>query len=99
MRELIDLGKKTAKDFLNAKDQVAYLKAVAVLDVPKKNLLSCYYIFCRDKSIPLIEDLSDDDKQKTWETAKEIADGRVATVEEMKDLCRCLVALEFLLTM
>lgn len=97
MREIINIGEKMAKDFNNSKDQFSYLQAVAVLSVPKKNLLSCYGILCRDKKIPTIESLPINEKEKTWTTAKEIADGRLNNNEEMKDLCRCLITLEYFL--
>lgn len=98
MKEMIDVGKKMALDFANSKNQFEYLKALAVLSVPKKNLLSCYRNFCRDKKVQPIEELDTAGKQKTWETSKEIACGRLKTIEEIKDLCRCLITLEYFLT-
>jgi hypothetical protein len=64
MKEMIDIGKKMAQDFTNAKDQIEYLKALAVLSVPKKNLLTCYAFYCRGKKIPTIENLPAAGKEK-----------------------------------
>jgi len=95
MKEMICIGGKMAIYFSNAKDQFKYLQALAILSVPKKNLLTCYSLLCRDKKMVTIENLPNEGKQKTWETAKEIADGRFNTSEDMKDLCRCLLTMEY----
>ena len=95
----IELGKKQATSFINARDNLSHLKTIAVLQGPKKIFLICYCIFWRSKKIIKIEEMTVEEKQKTWEMAKEIADGRLKTIEEMKDLCRCLIALEYILSM
>lgn len=97
MKGWIDLGKEMAADFSASKDNLQYLKDLAVLSVPKQVFLLAYNVLHRSKKILTIEFLSPEDKNKTWETAKEIADGRITSNEEMKDICRCLITLEYLL--
>lgn len=97
MKGWIDVGKEMAADFLASKDNLAYLKCLSVLSVPKQVMLLAYTALHRSKKIPTIEMLPLHDKNKTWETAKQIADGRISSIEQMQDISRCLITLEYLL--
>lgn len=99
MNEWIKIGMKMLNDFNNAKDQTEYFKCLAVLSVPKQNILLCHNILVRSGKIPLIENLPLVDREKMWEMAKELADGRLKTIEEMKNFCRCLLTFEYLMSL
>lgn len=66
-------------------------------DVPKQVLMGCYRIFTKRGKIPQIEDLPEDQKKSLKAFAIEIADGRLKKIEDLVDLCRCLLAFEYLL--
>lgn len=92
----IEMGKMLAQSF--EKDNVSFMKALPMCDVPKKALLGCYNIFLSNK-MPRIEDLPDEQKASLKSLAIEISDNRLKKVEELIDLCRCLFALEYLLNL
>lgn len=99
MNEWLVIAKVYTVNFEKAKDNKAYLIPLVGLSVPRQIFLMCYKFLWKAKKIPTIEELTPEGKQKTWETAKEIGGDRFKTIEEMKDLCRLLLTLEYLLTL
>lgn len=92
----LEMGKKYAADF--EKDNIGFCKGLPGVPVAMQILSSCYEIFVRGNKIKKIEALAKEEKNIMWETAKEIADGRITNNEGMIRLCTCLYALEFILT-
>lgn len=78
-------------------DNKSFMKGLPGCGVPKQALLGCYGIFVKRGKIPKIEDLPEDQKKSLKSFAIEIADGRLKKVDDLIDLCRCLLAFEYLL--
>jgi len=89
---------KYRSDFENQKDQVVWLKAIASSSVARSIMLMSYNFLVYKKVITIMEDLPVDQKENIWETAKDIADGKLMK-NELIDFCRCLYGFEYVLNL
>jgi hypothetical protein len=94
----MDLCKKYRIDFEKQADQPAWLRGVIGVPVARYIMLRCYNYLISNKTITPMEQLPVDEKNNIWETAKDIANGKL-TKNELIDFCRCLYAFEYILNL
>lgn len=78
-------------------DNESYMRSLPVVSVPQSILVSFYEILVAAKKILSLENMPRPEQESIWEMAKEFAAGRLNNNEKMKRLCRCLIAIEYLL--
>lgn len=91
----LDLGKMYAEDF--EKDNIMFMSGLIGIERAQDILCGCYHFLCSVNKLTDLELLPIEGKKIIWETAKEMADGRLKNNDQMIKLCKCLYALEYLL--
>lgn len=94
--DMLDLGRKQAQLF--TANNVAYVETLVTCYCPRDILLKCYYGLVRRGKVTAIEDMLQHEKESAWETAKDLAKGRLR-IKELKDVVRALVAIEYFLNL
>lgn len=94
--DMLDLGRKQAQLF--TANNVAYGETLVTCYCPRDILLKCYYGLVRRGKVTAIEDMLQQEKETAWETAKDLAKGRLR-IKELKDVVRALVTLEYFLNL
>jgi hypothetical protein len=56
-----------------------------------------YGYICNYAKIPLIENLTQEEKTKLWEFVKDICKGKTDDIEKMKDICKVFYTIEYFL--
>lgn len=92
----IHLCLKLKQDCENRSDQAQWIIALAVATVPKYIFVRGYNNLVAQSKLIQLELLKVEDKTNIWETAKEIANGRL-TKEELIEFCKVLLCLEYFL--
>lgn len=90
----MQLAQKQVELFQN--NNIAWMDAMVTSDCIKGIMCIAYRAFVREKKITAIEDMPIGEKKKLWEQAKEFAKNRL-NQQEMVDLCRSLLTLEYML--
>jgi hypothetical protein len=90
----LQLGRQQAEIFVS--NNVAYCEILVTCSCPRTILLYAYNHLVYLQKITPIEELLLDDKQFAWETAKDIAKGRLSR-KSLIELVQALVALNYFL--
>lgn len=92
----IDFCKKISKNFES--DMVGFASGLPGAEVAQKMLSACYEILVNSKKIKELKDLTTEEKNIIWGTAKDIEAGRLHNNEQMIRLCKCLYVLNYFTT-
>ncbi len=93
---MLDLGQKQAQLFLA--NNVAYCEVLVTCACPRHILLSAYSQLVRLQIIAPIEDLRQEEKENAWQTAKDIAQGRLGR-KDLIEVVQALLTIEYFLNL
>lgn len=93
---LLELGRKQAQ--LYEADNVGYCERLVTTDYPRQFLSKVYWILVRRGKIIAKEDMLLEDKEFAWQTAKEIAKGRLKQ-KGLVEVVHALLAFEYFLNL
>jgi hypothetical protein len=96
MSTWLELGKQQAELFAN--DNFIFAELLITTECSRGIMVVCYTVLVRTMIIGPIEKMAIEDKQTLWETAKEIAKGRLGE-NKMIELSKALVSLEYFLNL
>lgn len=94
MSGLIDLGRKQSELFI--KNNLAYCELLVIGTSNRHIMEMVYHVLVGHKKIKALEELPQEDKAMSWETANDFAKGRMDK-EGVVELVKCLHALEYYL--
>ncbi len=94
--DIYELGRKQALLFQD--NNVVYCEMLVTCDCPRHILVNTYQTLVRREKLTPIEDMLLADKQTAWNTAKEIAKGRLGR-KALVELVQALITLEYFLTL
>jgi len=79
-------------------DNIAYSEILVTCYVPRHLLVCAYRCLVRTRRLIAIEQLSQAQKEEAWQTAKDIARGRLSR-SNLVEVVQALLALEYFLSM
>lgn len=94
--EILDLGRRQA--LLFQADNLGYCERLITTDYPRQFLSKVYWVLVRREKIIPKEDMLQDQKELSWQTAKEIAKGRLGR-KDLVELVHALLAIEYFLNL
>lgn len=94
--DMFELGRKQAGLFLE--NEVVFCEILVTCYCPRSILLSVYNRLVKTGKLVPIEDMLLDQKQDAWNTAKEIAKGRLGR-KALIEVVKALIALEYFLNL
>lgn len=94
--DMLGLGQLQAQLFVS--NNVAYCETLVTCDCPRKILVMTYERLVRQRKIIPIEDMLQDQKQTAWDTAKEIAKGRLGR-KALVEVVQALLTIEYFLNL
>jgi len=94
--DILILGQKQAPLF--TADNIAYSETLVTCYVPRHILVCAYRCLVRRGRLIPVEELSQAQKELAWQTAKDIARGRLPR-SNLVEIVQALLALEYFLSM
>jgi hypothetical protein len=93
---MLDLGRKQAQLFLA--NNVVYCELLVTCDCPREILVMTYHGLVRREKITPIEDMLQEQKETAWQTAKDIANGRLGR-KALVEVVQALLVIEYFLNL
>lgn len=94
--DMLGLGQLQAQLFVG--NNVVYCETLIICDCPRKILGMIYVRLVRQHKIIAIEDMLQEQKQIAWDTAKEIAKGRLGR-KALVEVVQALLTIEYFLNL
>lgn len=94
--DIMDLGRKQVDLFLS--NNVTYCEILVTCSCPRHILLMAYQRLVQLRKITPIEDMLQEQKKIAWETAKDIAKGRLRKIE-LVEVVQALLTIEYFLSL
>lgn len=91
---MLELGRIQAEMFMA--NNYSYCEILVKASCPRTILVMAYNRLVRESKLVPIEDLLQEQKEQAWETAKELAKGRLGR-NALVDLVKSLLAIEYFL--
>lgn len=95
-QNFLDLGQKQAQLFLAS--NMVYCEVLVTCNCPRQLLVMSYNQLVRQGKLIAIEDLRLQDKEAAWQTAKDIAKGRLGR-KALIEVVQALLAIEYFLNL
>lgn len=94
--DMLDLGQKQAALF--TANNLAYCEILVTCECPRHILVSAYRCLVRLGKLAPIEDLLQEQKEVAWQTAKDIAKGRMGQ-KALVEVVQALLTIEYFLNL
>lgn len=92
--DMLDLGRKQAQLFLS--DNLTYCEFLVCCDCPRAILVMAYFRLVKERKLTAIEDMLLSEKETAWQTAKDIAQGRLGR-RPLVEVVKALLVIEYFL--